>query len=219
MTRIRQTLKQIVQAFRMTRERDEKLIRYLLIAGLVAAFLAALIGLLLLSSVVWFIVLLILLVPLAVMFTFGRRLQNLQDEVLKGQPGAAAAVVQSMKGWYVTPVIALTRNQDFVHRAVGPGGVVLIGEGKAQRVDALLKLQQRKHSKIAGDVTITVFKVGDAEGQIPVSDLRMKMMRLPRVLKPKTGAIRELHLKLEAVAGTDIPMPKGAIPTQRKGPR
>ena len=77
------------------------------------------------------------LIPLGVllglgtaMVLFGRYAQSAQYSAIAGQPGAAAAVVQSMRGnWTVTPAVAGNRNMDIVHRVVGRPGVVLIGEG------------------------------------------------------------------------------------------
>ena len=68
------------------------------------------------------------LIPLGVLFgilvaifLFGRFAQSAQYSTIEGQPGAAAAVLQSMRGnWSVTPAIAANRNMDVVHRAVRP---------------------------------------------------------------------------------------------------
>ncbi|HTZ29722.1 MAG TPA: DUF4191 family protein, partial [Streptosporangiaceae bacterium] len=66
----------------------------------------------------------------AAMILFGRYAQSAQYSALAGQPGAAAAILQSMRGnWTVTPAIAANRNMDVVHRTVGKPGVILVGEG------------------------------------------------------------------------------------------
>ena len=82
------------------------------------------------------------LIPLGILggllvsvFLFGRFAQSSQYSSIEGQPGAAAAVLQSMRGnWTVTPAIAANRNMDVVHRAVGRPGVILVGEGSANRL-------------------------------------------------------------------------------------
>ena len=38
------------------------------------------------------------------------------------------------KQWVSTPVIAANRQRDAVHRTLGPGGLVLIGEGEPGRL-------------------------------------------------------------------------------------
>ena len=49
---------------------------------------------------------------------------------IEGQAGAAASVLMAIrKGWTTTPAVAVSRNQDLVHRSVGRPGIVLIGEG------------------------------------------------------------------------------------------
>ena len=85
--------------------------------------------------------LVVLLAPLGVlaglmaaMIVFGRFAQSAQYAAIEGQPGAAAAILQSMRGgWTVTPAVAANRNMDVVHRAVGKPGVVLVGEGSPQQ--------------------------------------------------------------------------------------
>ena len=61
---------------------------------------------------------------------FGRRATEAMYAQVEGRPGAAAAVLQGMRGdWRVTPAVGFTRNQDLVHRVIGRPGVVLVGEG------------------------------------------------------------------------------------------
>src|ERR1019366_3830120 len=82
-----------------------------------------------------------LIIPLGVlvgvsvgMLLFGRFAQSAQYAAIAGQPGAAAAIMQSMRGnWTVTPAVSANRNMDVVHRAVGRTGVVLVGEGTPHR--------------------------------------------------------------------------------------
>src|SRR5262249_52817077 len=63
---------------------------------------------------------------------FGRRATSSMYAQVEGQPGAAASVLQTMRGdWRVTPAVAFNRNMDLVHRVVGRPGVVLIGEGNS----------------------------------------------------------------------------------------
>ena len=74
----------------------------------------------------------LLLIPLGVvlgflvmMILFSRYAQKAQFAAIEGQPGAAAAVLENMRGnWTVTPAIAANRNMDVVHRLVGRPGVI-----------------------------------------------------------------------------------------------
>ncbi len=168
--------------------------------------------------------LVVLLAPLGVlaglmgaMIAFGRYAQSAQYAAIEGQPGAAAAILQSMRGgWTVTPAVAANRNLDVVHRAVGRPGVILVGEGAPGRVAGLLAAEKKKTARVAHDVPIFEFQVGNGEGQIPVSQLQRKIMRLPRNLRP--AAVSDLNYRLKALQPS-MQMPKGPLPKGARQPR
>ena len=84
------------------------------------------------------------------LIAFGRFTQSAQYATIEGQPGAAAAILQSMRGsWTVTPAVAANRNMDVVHRAVGKPGVVLVGEGSPSRLPSLLAAEKKRISRVA----------------------------------------------------------------------
>ena len=71
---------------------------------------------------------------LATMVVLSRRVEKAAFSSIQGQPGAAAAVLNTLRrGWTVTPAVAVTRNQDLVHRVTGRPGVVLVAEGRSGR--------------------------------------------------------------------------------------
>ena len=125
------------------------------------------------------------LIPLGLLFglmvamiLFGRYAQSAQYKAVEGQPGAAAAIMQSMRGgWTVTPAVSANRSMDVVHRAVGKPGVVLVGEGSPNRLPSLLAAEKKRVSRVAFDVPIYDLQVGDEEGQIPIRKLQRKLMR------------------------------------------
>lgn len=159
----------------------------------------------------------VLLGALAGAILFGRVAQSAQYSAIEGQAGAAAAVLQSMRGnWTVTPAVNANRSLDVVHRVVGRPGVVLVGEGVPARVAGLLANEKRKTARVAHEVPIFEFQVGNAEGQIPVSKLQKKVMRLPRTLK--AGAVSDLNFRLKALQPT-LQMPKGPMPKNVRQPR
>lgn len=147
------------------------------------------------------------------MFLFGRLAQRAQYDALASQPGGGAAILEGLRGnWDVTPGIAGNRNMDVVHRAVGRPGVILVGEGSPRGVAQLLAAEKKRTARVAAEVPIYDFHVGDGEGQIPLRKLNSKIMRLPRNLrKPE---VSELNRRLKALpqrAGVPGgPMPKGA---------
>ncbi len=151
------------------------------------------------------------------MILFGRFAQSAQYAAVEGQPGAAAAIMQSMRGgWTVTPAVAANRNMDVVHRAVGRPGVVLVGEGSPTRLPGLLAAEKKRISRVAYETPIYDFQVGSEEGQVPISKLQRKIMRLPRNLK---GAeVTELNYRLKALPQS-LQAPKGPMPRSGRMPR
>ena len=159
----------------------------------------------------------VLLGLLAAMILFGRYSQAAQFSAIEGQPGAAAAVLQNMRGnWTVTPGIAGNRSMDIVHRAVGRPGVILIGEGSPNRLASLLAAEKKRVARVAYEVPIYEFLIGDGEGQVPISKLQRKIMRLPRQLKP--AAVSDVNHRLKALQPT-LQAPKGPIPRNVRQPK
>jgi Domain of unknown function (DUF4191) len=165
-----------------------------------------------------------ILIPLGVliglgvgMILFGRYAQAAQYAAIEGQPGAAAAVLENMRGnWSVTPAIAANRNMDVVHRAVGRPGVVLVGEGSPNRLASLLAAEKKRVARVAYEVPIFEFQVGTEEGQVPLGKLQRKIMRLPRNLKP--AAVSDLNHRLKALQPS-LQAPKGPIPRNIRQPK
>jgi hypothetical protein len=165
-----------------------------------------------------------LLIPLGVLagllvavILFGRFAQAAQYSSIEGQPGAAAAVLENMRGnWTVTPAIAANRNMDVVHRSVGRPGVILVGEGSPTRLASLLAAEKKRVARVAYEVPIFEFQVGNEEGQIPLSKLQRKIMRLPRNLKP--AAVSDINHRLKALQPS-LQAPKGPIPKNIRQPK
>ncbi|HEY7360923.1 MAG TPA: DUF4191 domain-containing protein [Streptosporangiaceae bacterium] len=154
---------------------------------------------------------------MAAMIIFGRYAQSAQYKAVEGQPGAAAAIMQSMRGnWTVTPAVSANRSMDVVHRAVGRPGVVLVGEGSPNRLASLLAAEKKRVSRVAFDVPIYDLQVGDEEGQIPIRKLQRKLMRLPRNLKGP--AVADLNFRLKALPQS-LQAPKGPMPRTGRMPK
>jgi Domain of unknown function (DUF4191) len=182
--------------------------------GVLAVFVV--IGLLI--GLVWaFSVLGLILGVLVALILFGRFAQAQQYAAIEGQPGAAYAVLQSMRGnWTVTPAVGGNRNMDVVHRVVGRPGVILVGEGSPNRLASLLAAEKKRVSRVAYEVPIFEFQVGNGEGQIPVRKLQRKIMRLPRQLKP--AVISDINHRLKALQPS-LQAPKGPIPRNIRQPK
>jgi hypothetical protein len=154
------------------------------------------------------------------LIVFGRRAERSAFAQIEGQPGAAASAMNLLRrGWTVTPAVAVTRNQDIVHRAVGRPGVVLVGEGSPSRVGNLLGQEKKKIARVAPEVPVHEFVVGTANGQVPLRKLQRAITKLPAKLTP--AQVRELESRLKAldnVRGT-LPIPKGPLPKNVKLPK
>jgi len=203
--------KQIKLAFNLTRENDPRLLILLLGAFLVPLVVLVSIGLLL-GHPIYLGILGFLIALVAVVAVFGRRMQKMQYAQVEGQPGAAAAVLQTVRGnWRVTPAVGFTREQDLIHRVIGLPGVILVGEGSPARTRGLIITEKKKLARFLGDTPVYDVMVGDAEGQVALKDLQRHLMKLPRNIKP--AVVNELDRKLKAMAPA-LPIPKGPMPTR-----
>ena len=209
-------LKQIRLVARLVNQQNRKAMPIILGSAVGIIVVCVLVGLF--TGTAGFLIPLgVLLGALAAMILFGRFAQRAQYAVIEGQPGAAAAVLQNMRGnWTVTPAVTANRNLDVVHRAVGRPGVVLVGEGAPSRVAGLIAAERRKTARVAHDVPIFDFQVGNGEGQIPVSQLQRKVMRLPRNLRP--AAVSDLNYRLKALQPS-MQMPKAPLPKGVRQPK
>lgn len=212
--------KQILASYRMTKEADPKIGWILLGLFVISAGIA--------FGLLWFlpghwafdIIGAVLIGTLVVLIVFGRRAQKAAFSQIKGRPGAAAAALGMLRrGWKVDPAISFNRNQDVVHRVVGPPGIVLIGEGNPNRLKSLLANERRKHERVASEVKIHELLAGESAGAVPVEKLARYVTKLGRDLKPVEMTDVLARLKALDANRSNIPLPKGPMPTNMKGAR
>lgn len=208
-----QRLSQLRLAFVQTKAIDPKLVPLLAAVCLGILAVGVLIGVLTGHPIIG-PVFGVLFAVMAGLVIFGRRTSVAALGQIEGKPGAAAAVLQSARGWRVTPAVAFSRKQDFVHRAVGRPGVILVGEGAPARVASLLKQEQRRITRVVGDTPVHEVSVGNGAGQVPLKNLQAHITRLPRKLKP--AEVSSLNTKLNALADNELPMPKGPMPRMKR---
>ena len=207
-------LAQIRQMVALTRDADPRYVPVLLATMAVAAGVAFAVGFFLMGLVLG-ILLAVLAALIAFTVTTGRRGQAAAFTRIEGQPGAAFAILQSMRGdWRVTPAVAFNKQQDLVHRAVGRAGVVLVCEGGGgARARELLSSELRKVRRVIGpDAPLHDIVVGEGEGQVPLKRLQVHVMKLPRTLKPKE--VNAVDSRLKALGGPAMLLPKGPMPTR-----
>ncbi|MFC4492956.1 DUF4191 domain-containing protein [Streptomyces ovatisporus] len=212
-------LKQIALTYKMTRRADRMIGWILAGVGLVTLGVLLAIGFLL-GHPVYAGILGAVLALLAMAIVFGRRAERAAFGQMEGQPGAAAAVLENIgRGWTVTPAVAMNRNQDVVHRAVGRAGIVLVGEGNPNRLRTLLSSEKKRMARVVSDVPVHDFIVGDDEGQVPLKKLRTTLLKLSRVLQG--GQVTQVNDRLRAMGDlmSNMPIPKGPMPKGMRMPR
>ncbi|MGY2004134.1 DUF4191 domain-containing protein [Blastococcus sp. SYSU DS1024] len=202
------------QAYTLTRRNDPKLPWIMLIWFVAVAAVVELIGILL-SAPFLFIPLALLFGGLAALIVFGRRAQRSAYTQVEGQPGAAAWVLEGMRGdWRVTSGVAGTPQLDAVHRVLGRPGIVLVGEGSPTRVRGLIAQEKKKIARVVGDTPIYDVTIGDAEGQVPLKKLSTHVMKLPRNLS--AAEVNALGRRMSALGGPRMPVPGGPLPGGRQ---
>jgi hypothetical protein len=212
----KQRWSQIRMAFKVTRQRDPRLVWWMLIVGI--GVFAVLFAGLLLVGVWWPLALLLGLVmaAMAAMIVFSRRAQKAAFSEVEGQPGAAAWVLENMRGnWKVTPAVAGNTQLDAVHRVVGRPGVILVGEGAQHRVKSLLSQEKKRVSRVVGDTPIYDLTVGRDDGQVPLGKLQTHLVKLPSNLS--AAQVSAIEKRLGALGSSRTAVPKGPMPKNARG--
>ncbi|MEV8536911.1 DUF4191 domain-containing protein [Streptomyces sp. NPDC051211] len=212
-------LKQIALTYKMTRRADSKIGLIIAGVGIVTFGVFLAIGFLI-GHPVYLGILGFLVAFLAMAIVFGRRAERAAFGQMEGQPGAAAAVLDNVgRGWTTTPAVAMNRNQDIVHRAVGKAGIVLVAEGNPNRLKTLLAAEKKKMARIMPEIPVHDIIVGTGEGEVPLKKVRTTLMKLPRVLAGPQ--VTQVNDKLRAMGDlmSNMPLPKGPMPKGMRMPR
>ncbi|WP_026928086.1 DUF4191 domain-containing protein [Granulicoccus phenolivorans] len=214
------TLRQIYQAYKLTKEQDPAVTWLLLAAFLLPIVIGVVVGILI-NQWIWLLIMGIMVGLILAMLVLLWRVKAATYKRYEGMAGSSEVALQMLdkKKWSHTPAIAATRHQDVVHRAVGRGGIVLVGEGDQNRVRQMLNSEVKKHEKFADGVIITTFVVGDKEGQVPLNKLAGQINKLPKMLEKYQ--VSEVNQRLKAIDAMRpvAPIPKGPVPTSMKGAR
>lgn len=209
-------LAQIRQTYQMTKQADPR-IGWILLACFLLPVVVT-VGLSLLLKNWWLLTLGVTTGLLLASIVLGRRAERAAYAQIEGQPGAAAAVLNTLgKNWLITPAVAVTKNQDIVHRVIGRPGVILVGEGNPSRVTHALRNERQREGRFVPDVTITEVVLGNDEGQVPLTKLVKTVRKMPKTLSP--GQVTEVRRRLEALTNQPLPMPKGPIPKSARAMR
>jgi hypothetical protein len=205
-----QRVKQLLAVFKLTRQRDPRMVPWLLLSVLAPLVVGILLGLLL-GKLVLFVLFGLLIGLFVGLNTFSRRVQKTAYAEIEGKPGAAAGVVERMRGdWRLTAPVQVNRNQDLVSRVVCRAGVVLIAEGRGRGPRDLLGAEVRRVKKVIGDAPLHDIIIGNGPNEVPLPKLQNTLMRKPRVLKK--DQVNSLDRRLKALGGVAMPLPKGPMP-------
>ncbi len=143
---------------------------------------------------------------------------------IDGMPGAAGHVLSTSLGRGLgspadSPVGVNPRTQEAVYRAVGRGGVVIVGEGARGRLTRLVNEERSKAQRVARGIPVTVFYVGHGEDEVPISQLAKNIKALPKKIDKTTMAavIKRINSVSQSLAS--LPIPKGGDPTKVRAPR
>ena len=196
----------------------------ILVAGV---WVGILIGFLLPPAAVWSIILWavtgLLLGVLAGLMVLTRLSTKAMYQKIDGRPGAAGHVLSTSLGrnWSAsdTPVGVNPKTQDAVYRAVGRGGVVVVGEGAKGRLTRLVNEERSKVKRVASGVPVTVLYVGHGDGEVPIADLAKTIKKLPKAINRATQAAVIKRIDSVSQSLASLPIPKGIDPTKARAPR
>jgi hypothetical protein len=215
---------QFIQTYRMAKKTDRRIGLWILGSFLLGALVGFAVMWLLPGegTIAWImsVVGAFLIGLLLALIVFGRRAQKAAYGQMEGQVGAAASALTMLRrGWKTDPVVGFNRQQDVVHRVVGPPGIVLVGEGNPQRLRTLMATERRKHERVLPETPIHEVVCGNGEGEVPLPKLVRHVTKLPKKLKgaDMTDVLNRLKA-IDAQRGT-MPVPKGPVPTSMKGMR
>ena len=154
---------------------------------------------------------------LASLFFFSIMANRAAYESIEGVIGAGASVLMAIRrGFTTTPMVAVNKQQDMVHRSVGRAGVVLVGEG-GNAVRQMLNDETKKIERFVPGVPVTTVLVGDGEGRVPIRKLQRHLKKLPKQISK--NQLREVRNRLKAVGGFNMPIPKGPMPKNLRVPK
>ncbi|MEY3019766.1 MAG: hypothetical protein RLZZ272_750 [Actinomycetota bacterium] len=212
-------LRQLRLVWRQLRQLDPNLRGWVVLATALGMLFGGAVGYVI-SGPIWSLPALALLFgPLAGLAVFNLRAQRAQYAALSGQVGAAAAVLERMRGqWVLRPAVAFNQKQDLVHRVVGRCGIVLVGEGAPVRARTLVAQERKRLVKVAGDAPIHTFVVGDGGGEdeVELRRLQFTLTKLPRRLGRREVAALDRRLR---PLDRGLPIPKGIDPGTAGRPR
>jgi len=216
-------VRQVWEAIKITTEYDKPL-PYLLVGSVVVPLILGIV----IPLVIWHTafpvvyggILGLLLGMVLAMLLLARRAKQATYKRYADQAGSAEVALRMLpKEWSNTPAITANKSMDVIHRAIGPGGLVLVGEGDPGRVRAMLASEAKKHQRVNDRMKITTLVMGKNQGQVPLEKLADVIRKLPKSMSvTDINEAKSRFAALDAVRPR-IPLPKGPIPTSPRQAR
>lgn len=203
--------RQIREMYKLTASQN-KMFPWLLVAGFLGPIVVlTVVGLILGAWYLWTMVGITLGMVVALLL-FNREIKRATFSRVQGQAGSAQVALEMLpKGWTSTPAINATRELDVIHRAVGPAGLVLVGEGNPRRVRLMLANEAKRHATASHNLTVFTIVMGEGEGEVPLTKLTDHIRKLPK--KYDKTQVEDINRRVRAL---DSIRPRlGAVP---KGP-
>lgn len=217
-------IKQMWQVFQMTRRYDSAIIPLLLAAFIVPVGLAILLSVLFsrdnILGLVLYIIAGVLAGVLLVLIVLGRRAEAAAYSQIAGKPGAVGAVLKSglRRSWTGSEMpVVVNKSQDAVYRAVGRGGVVLIGEGPRSRTQPMLDKERANVHRVLPNVPINLLYVGPDPDSIPLTKIVPSLARFKRTLTK--AEVLAVSNRLASLGRNGMPIPKGIDPMRVRAQR
>jgi F0F1-type ATP synthase assembly protein I len=207
--------RQFIQAFKLTQQYDKPLV-WLMIGSFIVVVAIFFVISRFLNPWWMFVIFGVLFGLLAAMYVLSWRAKIAMFKRYAGQPGAGEVGLNLLpKTWVKNPAIAVDRYQNVIHRAIGPAGIVLVGDGQAGRVREMLATEAKRHEAIKYNVPVTTIVMGDAANQVPLNKLDKYIKKLPKTIKP--SQVTEITARLKALDGARprLPIPKGPMPSMK----
>jgi hypothetical protein len=217
-------IKQMWQVFQMTRRYDSAIIPLLLASFIVPTGLAVVLALIFsrdnILGLVLYIIAGVLAGVLLVLIVLGRRAEAAAYSQIAGKPGAVGAVLKSglRRSWTGSEMpVVVNKSQDAVYRAVGRGGVVLIGEGPRSRTQPMLDKERANVHRVLPNVPINLLYVGPDPDSISLTKIVPSLARFKRTLTK--AEVMAVSNRLASLGRNGMPIPKGIDPMRVRAPR
>lgn len=157
------------------------------------------------------------------MFIMTRLANNAMYQKIDGQPGAAGHVLSTGLGrkWQASdmPVGVNPKTREAVYRAVGRGGIVIVGEGARGRLTRLVNEERVRAQRVAYSVPVTVLYLGHGEDEVSIDKLAKTIKKLPKQVDKATQAAVIKRLESVSQSLASLPIPKGIDPLKARAPR